>query len=162
MLKQQRSELSSLATTSTSGKNRWEHFNKGLLNIRATMLPYILCSFINQQDFLWITISNWNRQEQHKKEDHNGSERTAWAGLGLLGAGLAFSAPLLAEEVKTRKVVEERREKKGKTQEDRIRQHATADSVFEYFANYKVISESGPCEHHRPCVLQMMSFFSIR
>ena len=29
-------------------------------------------------------------------------------------------------------------------QEDRIRQHATADSVFEYFANYKVISESGP------------------
>jgi len=103
VLKQQRSELSSLATTSTSGKNR---------------------------------------QEQHKKED-NGSERTAWAGLGLLGAGLAFSAPLLAEEVKTRKVVEEKREKKGKTQEDRIRQHATADSVFEYFANYKVISESG-------------------
>ena len=44
--------------------------------------------------------------------------------------------------------MEEKREKKGKTQEDRIRQHATADSVFEYFANYKVISESGPCELH--------------
>ena len=58
---------------------------------------------------------------------------------------MAFSAPLLAEEVKTRKVVEEKREKKGKTQEDRIRQHATADSVFEYFANYKVVSESGLC-----------------
>ena len=28
-------------------------------------------------------------------------------------------------------------------QEDRIRQHATADNVFEYFATYKVISESG-------------------
>ena len=40
--------------------------------------------------------------------------------------------------------MEEKREKKGKSQEDRIRQHATADSVFEYFANYKVISESGP------------------
>merc|ERR1712066_1063511 len=71
-----------------------------------------------------------NRQEQHKKEQDNGSERTtAWTGLGLLGAGLAFSAQaLLAEEVKTRKVVEEKREKKvGKSQEDRIRQHATAD-----------------------------------
>merc|ERR1711863_9485 len=43
--------------------------------------------------------------------------------------------------MKTRK--EEKKEKKGKSQEDRIRQHATADSVFEYFANYKVISDSG-------------------
>ena len=69
----------------------------------------------------------------------------AWTGIGLLGAGLAFSAPLLAEEMKTRKVEqEEKKEKKGKSQEDRIRKHATADSVFEYFANYKVISESGP------------------
>ena len=69
----------------------------------------------------------------------------AWTGIGLLGAGLAFSAPLLAEEMKTRKVEkEEKKEKKGKSQEDRIRQHATADSVFEYFANYKVISDSGP------------------
>jgi len=68
----------------------------------------------------------------------------AWTGIGLLGAGLAFSAPLLAEEMKMRKVEkEEKKEKKGKSQEDRIRQHATADSVFEYFANYKVISESG-------------------
>merc|ERR1719308_750553 len=91
------------------------------------------------------TVAGKNRQEQHKQEQDNGSERaTAWTGLGLLGAGLAFSAQaLLAEEVKTRKVMEEKREKKGKSQEDRIRQHATADSVFEYFANYKVISESG-------------------
>ena len=44
------------------------------------------------------------------------------------------------------KVTEEKREKKGKSQEDRIRQHATADSVFEYFANYKVISQSGLCD----------------
>lgn len=52
------------------------------------------------------------------------------------------------------KVTEEKREKKGKSQEDRIRQHATADSVFEYFANYKVISQSGLCDfqfHQTSC-----------
>ena len=54
-------------------------------------------------------LSICGRQEQHKKEEeqHSGSERSsAWTGLALLGAGFAFSAPLLAEEVKTRKVSE--------------------------------------------------------
>merc|ERR1712083_232892 len=85
-----------------------------------------------------------NRQEGKQDDQQHGGGRMAWTGIGLLGAGLAFSAPLLAEEMKMRKVEkEEKKEKKGKSQEDRIRQHATADSVFEYFANYKVISESG-------------------
>merc|ERR1719430_2580061 len=114
-------------------------------SVSSKVARQVASKVLKQQRSELSSTAGKNRQEQHKKEQDNGSERTAaWTGLGLLGAGLAFSAQaLLAEEVKTRKVVEEKREKKGKSQEDRIRQHATADSVFEYFANYKVISESG-------------------
>merc|ERR1712066_460499 len=88
-----------------------------------------------------------NRRE-HQRQDEKKSDRsdkTAWAlSLGLVGAGFAFSTQaLLAEEAKTRKVEKMEEKRKGKSQEDRIRQHATADNVFEYFATYKVISESG-------------------
>merc|ERR1712066_51678 len=88
-----------------------------------------------------------NRRE-HQRQDEKKSDRsdkTAWAlSLGLVGAGFAFSTQaLLAEEAKTRKVEKVEEKRKGKSQEDRIRQHATADNVFEYFATYKVISESG-------------------
>merc|ERR1712203_394443 len=99
-----------------------------------------------------------NRRE-HQRQDEEKSDRsdkTAWAlSLGLVGAGFAFSAQaLLAEEVKTRKVEEKR---KGKSQEDRIRQHATADNVFEYFATYKVISESGK----KTTMMSVRNFYNV-
>merc|ERR1712172_299885 len=54
---------------------------------------------------------------------------------GLLGAGLAFTAPLLADEGK-KKVF-------GKTQADRVRQYATTDNVFNHFATYQLVNDLG-------------------
>ena len=97
-------------------------------------------------------------------------------------APLLLAEEVKEEEVKEKKVVsmphlnaEEKRkaseEKKmimGKSQEDRIRldpsccqddnefhgrQYATADNVFDYFANYQVISESGKYTLHLPGTL---------
>merc|ERR1712141_806480 len=60
----------------------------------------------------------------------------AWAAAGL-GLGLVgFSAPLLADEKKDKTMF-------GKTKADRVRQYATADNVFDHFASYQVVSDTG-------------------
>merc|ERR1712226_1030126 len=78
------------------------------------------------------TKQNANDQDQEQR-----SQGASWGafGVGLLGAGLAFTAPLLADEGK-KKVF-------GKTQADRVRQYATADNVFDHFAGYQVVKDTG-------------------
>jgi len=76
------------------------------------------------------------QQQQHKKDQEQKSEGSWGAiGVGLLGAGLAFTAPLLADDGK-KKVF-------GKTQADRVRQYATADNVFDHFATYQLVNDVG-------------------
>ena len=76
-------------------------------------------------------------QQQHHGEDEEQKSQGAWGaiGVGLLGAGLAFTAPLLADDGK-KKVF-------GKTQADRVRQYATADNVFDHFATYQLVNDIG-------------------
>ena len=52
---------------------------------------------------------------------------------------------LSAEEKKVVKPEKKKCEKLvfGKTPEDRIRQYATADNVFDHFASYQLVSETG-------------------
>ena len=94
-------------------------------------------------------LSFWASRHQEQGQGQGGREdgRGSWAGLGLLGAGLvglASSSVLLAEE---KKMVEEKKKSAklvfGKTAEDRIRQYATADNVFDHFASYQLVSETG-------------------
>ena len=49
---------------------------------------------------------------------------------------MGLSAPLLADEKKEKTVF-------GKTKADRVRQYATADNVFDHFASYQVVSDTG-------------------
>ena len=95
-------------------------------------------------------LSFWASRHQEQGQGQGGGEdgRGSWAGLGLLGAGLvglASSSVLSAEEKK--KMVEEKKKSSklvfGKTAEDRIRQYATADNVFDHFASYQLVSETG-------------------
>merc|ERR1711936_1058528 len=78
------------------------------------------------------TKQNNNDQDQEQR-----SQGASWGafGVGLLGAGLVFTAPLLADEGK-KKVF-------GKTQADRVRQYATADNVFDHFATYQLVNDIG-------------------
>ena len=94
-------------------------------------------------------LSFWasRQQEQNKGEGEGGRGSRGVAGLGLLGAGLVglVSSSLLSAEEK--KTVEEKKKSSklmfGKTAEDRIRQYATADNVFDHFACYQLVSETG-------------------
>ena len=71
-------------------------------------------------------------QEREQKGRRHGAWAAAGLGLGLVG----FSAPLLANEKKEKTVF-------GKTKADRVRQYATADNVFDHFASYQVVSDTG-------------------
>ena len=71
-------------------------------------------------------------QERKEKGRHHRVWAAAGLGLGLVG----FSAPLLADEKKDKTVF-------GKTKADRVRQYATADNVFDHFASYQVVSDTG-------------------
>ena len=79
-------------------------------------------------------VSGPLQQQQHSGQESQG----AWGAIGvvgLLGAGLAFTAPLLADDGK-KKVF-------GKSQADRVRQYATADNVFDHFATYQLVNDVG-------------------
>merc|ERR1712183_1266160 len=84
-----------------------------------------------------VSVPPPQQQQQQNGEDQEQRSQGAWGaiGVGLLGAGLAFTAPLLADEGK-KKVF-------GKTQADRVRQYATADNVFDHFATYQLVNEVG-------------------
>merc|ERR1712062_356314 len=75
------------------------------------------------------------RQEKQNDQEENGQGTWAALGLGLLGAGLAFTAPLLADEGKKKMF--------GKNLPDRVRQYATADNVFDHFATYQLVNDIG-------------------
>ena len=96
-------------------------------------------------------LSFWASKHQEQGQGGRQEGRGSWgsAGLGLLGAGLvglaASSSVLSAEEKKVVKPEKKKSEKLvfGKTPEDRIRQYATADNVFDHFASYQLVSETG-------------------
>ena len=93
--------------------------------------------------------SFWASKHQGQGQDGRQEGRGSWgsAGLGLLGAGLvglAASSSVLSAEEKVKP--EKKKSEKlvfGKTPEDRIRQYATADNVFDHFASYQLVSETG-------------------
>ena len=72
------------------------------------------------------------RHEGEQKGHRHGAWAAAGLGLGLVG----LSAPLLADEKKDKTMF-------GKTKADRVRQYATADNVFDHFASYQVVSDTG-------------------
>merc|ERR1711962_1173652 len=75
----------------------------------------------------------------HRNGGQQGRRGGGWGrrtalGLGLVGgAGLGLMSPLLADEELIR----------GKSQLDRVREFSMADTVFEHFAEYQTISDSG-------------------
>ena len=112
-----------------------------MTTVHGKMLARLL-SKIGVQHKNRIVLSQ--KQHQHANGKHSDqedqeqrSQGASWGafGVGLLGAGLAFTAPLLADEGK-RKVF-------GKTQADRVRQYATADNVFDHFATYQLVNDIG-------------------
>ena len=70
--------------------------------------------------------------QDEEQRGHRGAWAAAGLGLGLVG----FSAPLFAKEKKEDTMF-------GKTKADRVRQYATADNVFDHFASYQVVSDTG-------------------
>ena len=94
----------------------------------------LLARLVGQQQALASTQAQQQggRQEREQKGRHHGAWAAAGLGLGLVG----FSAPLLADEKKDKTMF-------GKTKADRVRQYATADNVFDHFASYQVVSDTG-------------------
>jgi len=83
--------------------------------------------------------SQGHGSDGYRRGDERGAPPPPWAaaaaGVGLLGAAIAVTTPLVAEEKKKMIL--------GKSQTDRIREYATADNVFEHFAGYQLVSETG-------------------
>ena len=104
------------------------------------MLARLMSRVGNQQKN--VSVPSQQQQQQQQKDEEQKSEGSWGAiGVGLLGAGLAFTAPLLADDGK-KKVF-------GKTQADRVRQYATADNVFDHFATYQLVNDVGkPFKFH--------------
>ena len=96
----------------------------------------LLARLVGQQQAA-LTSSQAEQEggREDKKEQKGGRSHYGWPVAGLLGAGLAFTAPLLADEGK-KKVF-------GKTQADRVRQYATTDNVFDHFATYQLVNDLG-------------------
>ena len=95
----------------------------------------LLVRLVGQQQ---AALASTQAQQQGggQEREQKGRRHGAWAAAGL-GLGLvSFSAPLLANEKKEKTVF-------GKTKADRVRQYATADNVFDHFASYQVVSDTG-------------------
>ena len=95
----------------------------------------LLVRLVGQQQAA-LASSQAQQQGGGQERQEKGRGYCAWAAAGL-GLGLVgFSAPLLADEKKDKTVF-------GKTKADRVRQYATADNVFDHFASYQVVSDTG-------------------
>ena len=96
----------------------------------------LLARLVGQQQAA-LASSQAQQEGGHQEKEQKGhrGHGAQWAAAGLLGAGLAFTAPLLADDGK-KKVF-------GKTQADRVRQYATADNVFDHFATYQLVNDVG-------------------
>ena len=95
----------------------------------------LLVRLVGQQQ---AALASTQAQQQGggQEREEKGRGYRAWAAAGL-GLGLVgFSAPLLADEKKDKTVF-------GKTKADRVRQYATADNVFDHFASYQLVSDTG-------------------
>ena len=89
----------------------------------------LLARLVGQQQAALVASAHAQRQGgRQERNGHHGAWVAAGLGLGLVG----FSAPLLADEKK---------DKKNKA--DRVRQFATADNVFDHFASFQVVSDTG-------------------
>jgi len=95
-------------------------------------------SLLRQQKVA-LSLSIVSKEKKNEEGRQNGNSNRSWGaavGLGVIGAGLVFVAPLAAEEKNEKKI-------RGRTQHDRIRQFATADNVYDHFAGYQLVAESG-------------------
>ena len=101
------------------------------------MLARLMPRAGTQQKNAFLPAQHEQTKGNHNDQDQEQKSQGAWRafGVGLLGAGLAFTAPLLADDGK-KKVF-------GKTQADRVRQYATADNVFDHFATYQLVNDVG-------------------
>ena len=88
-----------------------------------------MARLVGQQQAALVASAHAHRQGgRQERNGHHGAWVAAGLGLGLVG----FTAPLLADEKK---------DKKNKA--DRVRQFATADNVFDHFASFQVVSDTG-------------------
>jgi len=95
----------------------------------------LLARLVGQQQAALTSSQAEEKGGGEDKEQKGDRSHRVWAAAGLVGAGLAFTAPLLADEGK-KKVF-------GKTQADRVRQYATTDNVFDHFATYQLVNDVG-------------------
>ena len=95
----------------------------------------LLARLVGQQQAA-LASTQAQQQQGGGGRQQKGHRHGAWAAAGL-GLGLVgLSAPLLADEKKDKTMF-------GKTKADRVRQYATADNVFDHFASYQVVSDTG-------------------
>ena len=93
----------------------------------------LLARLVGQQQAALVASAHAQQQGgRQERNGHHGAWVAAGLGLGLVG----FTAPLLADEKKDKTMF-------GKTKADRVRQYATADNVFDHFASYQVVSDTG-------------------
>ena len=96
----------------------------------------LLARLVGQQQAALASTQAQQQQGGGGRQEQKGHRHGAWAAAGL-GLGLVgLSAPLLADEKKDKTMF-------GKTKADRVRQYATADNVFDHFASYQVVSDTG-------------------
>ena len=98
----------------------------------------LLARLVGQQQAALASSQAQQEGGRREKEQKGHRSHGAWGAAAGLGLGLVgfSSLPLLADEKKDKTVF-------GKTKADRVRQYATADNVFDHFASYQVVSDTG-------------------